>query len=139
MTRSAESQARVKVRRGSHDDFVNDMQRYEARSFRFIELRSIGDWRMKVYGIAWCREWLRRELLESAKRIASAELAKTEADNYQVDPRALTPAQDSDSSICVWDLRLQSFEREAWIKHVLCNPEAPDLESYLGARLNGYV
>jgi hypothetical protein len=32
------------------------MQPYEARSFRFLELLSIGDWRIKFYGIAWRRE-----------------------------------------------------------------------------------
>ena len=166
--------AALSSRRGGHDQFVNDMQPYEARSFRFIELMSIGDWRMKLYGIAWRRERPRRELLESARRIVSGELTKTKPNDYKVgfigahdarnaclvfvdfwgnenelfhrvflsrsnDPRALTRAKDSDSSVCVWDLRLQSFEREAWIKDVLCNPDAPDLESYLGARLNEYV
>jgi len=146
-------------------------QPYEARSFRFIELMSIGDWRMKLYGIAWRREWPRRELLESARRIVPGELAKIELNDYKVgfvgahdgrnaclvfvdfwgnenelfhraflsrsnDPRALIPAQDSDSSVCVWDMRLQSFEREAWIKHILCNPTSPDFQGYLAERLN---
>jgi hypothetical protein len=150
------------------------MQPYEARSFRFIELMSIGDWRMKLYGIAWRRELPRAELIESAKRLAIDELTKATPNKYNVgfvgahdgrdacfvfidywgnenelfhrvflsrsnDPGALTPAQDSDSSVCVWDLRLQSFEREEWIKHALCNHDAPDLEGYLGARLNDYV
>jgi len=48
----------------------------------------------------------------------------------------LTTAKSSDSSVCVWDLRLQSFEREAWIKHVLRKLTAPDFEGYLAARLN---
>jgi hypothetical protein len=52
------------------------------------------------------------------------------------DPKSLTPAKDSDSSVCVWDLRLQSFEREAWIDHVLRKADAPDFEGYLSARLN---
>ena len=52
------------------------------------------------------------------------------------DPDALTPAKDSDSSVCVWDLRLQSFEREAWIKHVLCKANARDFQAYLNERLN---
>jgi len=143
----------VSSRRGGHDQFVNDMQPYEARSLRFIELMSIGDWRMKLYGIAWRRKWPRRELLESARRIVLGQLAKTKRNDYKVgfvgahdgrnaclvfvdfwgnenelfhrvflsrsnDPRALTPAQDSDSSVCVWDLRLQLFERDAWVKHV---------------------
>jgi len=147
------------------------MQPYEARSFRFIELLSIGDWRMKLYGIAWRREWPRRELLESAKHIVPVELGRTEPNDYKVgfvgahdgrdaclvfvdfwenenelfhrvflsrsnDPSALTAAKSFDLSVCVWDLRLQSFEREAWTKHILCNPTSPDFEGYLAERLN---
>jgi len=52
------------------------------------------------------------------------------------DPTRLTPARPEDSSVCVWDLRLQNFEREAWIKHVLRNSDAPDFDGYLGERLN---
>jgi len=32
-------------------------------------------------------------------------------------PEKLSPAKPADSSVCVWDLHLQSFERAAWIKH----------------------
>ena len=35
------------------------------------------------------------------------------------DPEKLEPAEPTDSSVWVWDLHLQSFERTAWIKHVL--------------------
>ncbi len=52
------------------------------------------------------------------------------------DPEALAPAKSSDSSVCVWDLRLQFFEREAWIKHVLRKANAPDFQAYLDERLN---
>ena len=52
------------------------------------------------------------------------------------DVAALTPATAADSSVCVWDLRLQNFEREAWIKHVLSKPDAPDFDGYLTERLN---
>ncbi|MET3290081.1 UNVERIFIED_CONTAM: hypothetical protein ABID98_002651 [Brevibacillus sp. OAP136] len=37
---------------------------------------------------------------------------------------------------CVWDLKILSFEREAWLQCVLNNPEGPNLEDYLAARLN---
>jgi hypothetical protein len=143
---------------------------YEARTFRFIELLSIYDWRMKFYGIAWNQELPRSELLEAARRIAAETLAKETANNYKVgfvgahdgrnacfifvdfwgnenelfhrvfvsrdnDPNSLARAEDSDSSVCVWDLRLQNFEREAWIKHVLRKSQAPDFEGYLTERL----
>jgi hypothetical protein len=150
---------------------MSEMQRYKERSFRFVELLSIHDWRMKLYGIAWQGELPRPELLEAAKCIAAETLAKETANNYKVgfvgahdgrnasfvfvdfwgnenelfhrvflsrsnDPSALTTAKSSDSSVCVWDLRLQSFEREAWIKHILRKANAPDFDGYLAERLN---
>jgi hypothetical protein len=147
------------------------MEAYEARAFRFIELLTIGDWRMKLYGIAWRRELPRAQLLEAAKRIAAEELHNAAPNNYKVgfigahdgrnacfvfidywgnenelfhrvflsrsgDPDALAPAKSADSSVCVWDLRLQSFEREAWINHVLRKANAPDFRAYLDERFN---
>jgi len=52
------------------------------------------------------------------------------------DPKQLTAAGNTRSSFCVWDSRLQSFERETWIKYVLPRPNAPDFEDYLAERLN---
>ena len=52
------------------------------------------------------------------------------------DPEKLVPAKSADSSVCVWDLHLQSFERAAWIKHVLRKPDNPEFESYLAERLD---
>jgi len=52
------------------------------------------------------------------------------------EPQSLRTAKSSDSSVCVWDLHLQTFEREAWIKHILRKPSAPDFEGYLAERLN---
>ncbi|HEX8128556.1 MAG TPA: hypothetical protein VF527_05590 [Pyrinomonadaceae bacterium] len=39
-------------------------------------------------------------------------------------------------SVCVWDLRVQCFEREAWLETVLRNPRGADWEDYLRRRLN---
>ena len=52
------------------------------------------------------------------------------------DPEKLRPAKPEDSSVCVWDLQLQSFERSAWIKHVLEKPETPDFDGYLSEHLH---
>jgi hypothetical protein len=52
------------------------------------------------------------------------------------EPQSLTAAKSLDSSVCVWDLHLQNFEREAWIKHILGKPTAPDFDAYLAERLN---
>ncbi|HVG30121.1 MAG TPA: hypothetical protein VM864_10510 [Pyrinomonadaceae bacterium] len=39
-------------------------------------------------------------------------------------------------SACVWDLRVQSFEREAWLEEVLKNSSGNGLEGYMARRLN---
>ena len=49
---------------------------------------------------------------------------------------SLTYATPTGLSACVWDLRVQAFEREAWVEEVLKNPRGPDLEAYLARRLN---
>ena len=56
--------------------------------------------------------------------------------SHSNDPDALAPAKSSDLSVCVWDLRLQSFERAAWIKYILRKGNAPDFHGYLGELLN---
>lgn len=37
---------------------------------------------------------------------------------------------------CVWDLAVISFERQAWVDTVLCNPNGPDLTAYIDQRLH---
>jgi hypothetical protein len=37
-------------------------------------------------------------------------------------------------SVCTWELRIQAFEREAWLAHVLC-AETPDFEAYAATQL----
>ncbi len=54
-------------------------------------------------------------------------------------PAELRPAPSDYNSVCVWDLYLQAFERRAWVERVLANPDGPDLESYLAARLEAEV
>jgi hypothetical protein len=135
------------------------MEPYRPRAFRFIELCRFGKWRMKLYGITCDGEFLRTELLTAAKKIAAIELAKFEPDDFYLgfigvhdgnenelfhrvflsrgDKVAeLSPAADSDPSVCVWDLAPQSFERAAWIKHVLLKAGAPDFAGYLSERMN---
>ena len=42
-------------------------------------------------------------------------------------------------SVCVWELKVQAFEREAWLLHVLQNQDGPDLEGYLAQGFSGNV
>jgi hypothetical protein len=37
---------------------------------------------------------------------------------------------------CTWDLRVLSFERNAWVEAVLANPSGPDIDEYLARTLN---
>ena len=39
-------------------------------------------------------------------------------------------------SACVWDLRVQSFERDAWLEEVLKNSRGAGVEGYMARRLN---
>jgi len=40
---------------------------------------------------------------------------------------------------CVWEMRVQGYERQAWIDTVLNNPAGPDISAYLTRRLNETV
>lgn len=51
-------------------------------------------------------------------------------------PDALTCVTATGLSACVWDLRLQAFERDAWVAHILQQSAAPDFEGYLATTLN---
>lgn len=55
------------------------------------------------------------------------------------DPSNLEYKTPTGLTACAWDLFLIGFERDAWVRHVLQESESPDLEGYLGARLNGDV
>jgi GNAT superfamily N-acetyltransferase len=52
---------------------------YKARAIRFLELWHVGDWRMKVYGIAYEGERPRAELVEAAKDVATERLRSVPA------------------------------------------------------------
>jgi hypothetical protein len=49
--------------------------------------------------------------------------------------RLLVPDVTDHNSVCVWDLAVQCFEREAWLECVLANPRGPDLDAYLTRRI----
>ena len=54
------------------------------------------------------------------------------------EPAAFTRVDDQPAG-CVWELAIVDFERRAWIEDVLSNPDGPDLERYLGRRLDADV
>ena len=54
----------------------------------------------------------------------------------QTEFRDLSPSR---LMACVWEMRVQGHERQAWIDTVLNNPAGPDLSAYLTRRLNETV
>lgn len=54
-------------------------------------------------------------------------------------PEQLDYVTPTGLSACVWDLRLQAFEREAWVAHVLQRTAGPDFSAYLAATLDADI
>lgn len=54
-------------------------------------------------------------------------------------PAALRAWRPVDPIACAWDLSVIAFERTAWVREVLANPDGPDLDAYLAAQLNEAV
>jgi hypothetical protein len=52
------------------------------------------------------------------------------------EPEEFAYATPSGLSACVWDLRVQSFERDAWLGEVLRKPDNASVERYMARRLN---
>ena len=52
------------------------------------------------------------------------------------DPGRLVVPSADHNSVCVWDLAVQCFEREAWVECVLDNSRGPDLDAYLARRIS---
>ena len=54
-------------------------------------------------------------------------------------PHDFFACPSSESAANVWDLGLICFEREAWIRYVLRNPDGPNMTAYLAARFEGVL
>lgn len=52
------------------------------------------------------------------------------------DPTAFEDISASGTMACVWELRVLSFERQAWLETVLANHDKPDLDAYFSKQLN---
>ena len=55
------------------------------------------------------------------------------------DPARLVVPRTDHNSVCVWDLAVQCFERQAWLECVLANPRGPDVETYLARHIDARV
>ena len=146
---------------------------YHQRRAAFISEERIGDWRLKLYGLAAPDKGVRPELIETTRRLAAESLPPADdthhgaafaiahdarfpialvywwADENELHHHVYTSASDELSnldyttptglSVCVWDLRVQSFERDAWVEEVLTNQNGPDVEGYMRRRLSADV
>jgi hypothetical protein len=55
------------------------------------------------------------------------------------EPGRLRASGPDDFTACAWDLVVIGHERTAWVRHVLARAEGPDLDAYLGDRLDADV
>jgi hypothetical protein len=55
------------------------------------------------------------------------------------EPGGLRATSADEFTACAWDLGVIGHERAAWVRHVLARAEGPDLDAYLGDRLDGDV
>ena len=140
---------------------------YAPRLAQFISDETIGEWRLKLYGLADPEKGVRRELLEATRAHAvdslpeqgyGAGFAIAHDAAYPIalvywwqginelhqrsfvgeTIDALEPVQLTPAG-CVYELAIVEFERRAWIDDVIGNPDGPDLERYLGRRFGGMV
>lgn len=52
-------------------------------------------------------------------------------------PMQILEPREDHNSVCVWDLKVQCAEREAWIKHVIGNAQGYDFDAYLEDTFEG--
>jgi hypothetical protein len=161
----------AKPARSRAEETIRAIGPYRPRHLRFVAMRQLDDWRVKLYGITLQGRDERPAFLEATMALAQATLprpALTE-ERYGVglaiahdaavacialvywwenqnelhqrvfigpreDPGAMRPLANPGAG-CVWELGVLDFERRAWIADVLANPAGPDIEGYLGRRL----
>ncbi len=51
------------------------------------------------------------------------------------EPAAYAPGPEDGTMACVWEMAVMQHERDAWVRHVLSQPAAPDFAAYLADQL----
>jgi hypothetical protein len=147
---------------------------HSARPISDHGVHSVGDWSVKLYGVAGKAPTISADLLSLGLEIAASALPRPaltstrygvgfvvvhEAQSFNtviVDwwemvnelrhhvfraspgaPGSFHEVTASGESVCVWELGVQAFERQAWIDTVLQQPDEGRFASYLATRFSG--
>jgi hypothetical protein len=146
---------------------------HSVRSISDHGVRSVGEWSVKLYGIAGKSQTISADLLGFGLETAATALPQPaltstrygvgfvvvhEAHSFNtviVDwwemvnelrhhvfraspdaPRSFHEITASGESVCVWELRVQAFERQAWLDTVLTHPRESRFTAYLATRFS---
>jgi hypothetical protein len=134
---------------------------YHQRRCAFLSEDTIGDWRLKLYGLARPEQGVRDELIETTRALAAECLPEVDDAHHGAAfaiahdarwPIALVYWWEADNELhsriepagpdamgCVWELGVVEFERRAWIADVIGNPDGPDIDAYMARRFEGMV
>ena len=142
---------------------------YHQRLGQFVSEDRVGDWRLKLYGLAAPDRGVRPELLDITRALAEQSLPPAAdahgaafaiahdarfpialiywwQDENELHSRIYAGASldrmepaDPTALGCVWELGIIEFERLAWIADVIGNPDGPDLDAYLSRRFDGMI
>jgi hypothetical protein len=55
------------------------------------------------------------------------------------DPSAFEYISPTGMTVCVWELPVLAFERDAWVNNILSSAARPNVEGYLSQRLNDQI
>ena len=132
---------------------MHNFDPYVARPIKFIDQVNSEGWRIKIYGISAKSLPLPKDVVsEGIKNVLSylPQPALTEQ-RYGVGfliihhklfsspldkPSSISTEPDKSLIACVHELRVMTFESEAWIKTVLCQDDKPSFDSYLKLHLD---
>ena len=126
---------------------ISNRPAFESHTILQNAMNAVPDWLpghnrtdLPVYNLGWLivhegREgawvlfswWTGGEMIETIMHFAGFDTPNT----FQPSPYS------RNAMICVWELEVVIYERQAWINHVLKKPEAPDFTAYLADTAGG--
>ena len=142
---------------------------YHQRRGAFLAEERLGDWRLKLYGLARPEIAVRPELVAITRDVAAEVLPPVGAAHgaafaiahdarfpialvyWWQDENELHSAIRAGETLdamgpvapsahgCVWEMGIIEFERRAWIADVIGNPGGPDLDRYMTRHFDGLI